>query len=105
VGFTTVRVELFVDDPFAAFRKALASLAIEHSPVEEHEHDITRPKPIKRMLQGALMDPFGQYVAGRENSRLALRRMVLVRVRRRGLHRLPQPHHHAKQKHQAPRQH
>jgi PhnB protein len=59
VGFTTVRVELFVDDPVAVHRKALAAGATEHSPMEEHEHDITGPKPIKRMLQGALTDPFG----------------------------------------------
>jgi PhnB protein len=59
VGFTTVRIELFVDDPIAVHRKALAAGAIQHSPVEEHEHDIAGPKPIKRMLQGAVLDPFG----------------------------------------------
>ncbi|MCU1240437.1 MAG: hypothetical protein JWO71_1163 [Candidatus Acidoferrum typicum] len=59
VGFTTVRVELFVDDPIAVHRKALAAGAIEQSPVEEHEHDVTGPKPIKRMLQGAVVDSFG----------------------------------------------
>jgi hypothetical protein len=37
----------------------LAAGAVEHSPVEEHELDITRPKPIERMLQGAIVDPFG----------------------------------------------
>ena len=35
VGFTTVRIELFVDDPIAVHRKALAAGAMEHSPVEE----------------------------------------------------------------------
>lgn len=59
VGFTTVRVELFVDDPVAVHRKALAAGSIEHSPVEEHEFDITGAKPIKRILQGAVVDPFG----------------------------------------------
>src|SRR5437899_10909031 len=57
VGFTTVRIELFVDDPVAVQRKALAAGAIEHSPVEEHEHATTGP--IRRMLQGAVVDPFG----------------------------------------------
>lgn len=66
VGFTTVRVELFVDDPVAVHRQALAAGAIEHSPVQEHEFDITGAKPIKRMLQGALVDPFGHiWLVGR----------------------------------------
>jgi len=59
VGFTTVRIELFVDDPVTVQRKALTAGAVEHSPVEEHVHLTSGPKPIKRMLQGALLDPFG----------------------------------------------
>jgi PhnB protein len=59
VGFTTVRIELFVSDPVALQRKALAAGALEHSPVEEHEHTTTGPSPIRRMLQGAIVDPFG----------------------------------------------
>lgn len=58
-GFTTVRIELFVDDPVAVHRRALAAGAIDRSPVEEHEHSTTGPKPIRRMLQGAVLDPFG----------------------------------------------
>jgi PhnB protein len=58
-GFTTVRIELFVDDPITVHRHALAAGATEHSPVQEHEHATTGPHPIKRMLQGALVDPFG----------------------------------------------
>jgi uncharacterized glyoxalase superfamily protein PhnB len=58
-GFTTVRIELFVDDPVAVHRHALAAGAIERSPVSEHKHDMTGPLPIKRMLQGAVVDPFG----------------------------------------------
>lgn len=58
-GFTTVRIELFVDDPVAVQRKALAAGAKEHSPVEEHEHSTSGPRPIGRMLQGAVTDPFG----------------------------------------------
>ncbi|HYY72072.1 MAG TPA: VOC family protein [Candidatus Bathyarchaeia archaeon] len=58
-GFTTVRIELFVEDPFAVQRQALAAGASEHSPVEEHTHETTGPRPIRRMLQGAVVDPFG----------------------------------------------
>jgi PhnB protein len=58
-GFTTVRIELFVDDPVDVHGKALVAGAINHSPVEEHHHSTTGPSPIKRMLQGAVVDPFG----------------------------------------------
>jgi uncharacterized glyoxalase superfamily protein PhnB len=58
-GFTTVRIELFVDDPVGVHGKARAAGAINHSPVEEHNHSTTGPSPIKRMLQGAVVDPFG----------------------------------------------
>lgn len=58
-GFTTVRIELLVDDPVAVHRQALAAGATEHSPVQEHTHETTGPRPISRMLQGAVLDPFG----------------------------------------------
>jgi PhnB protein len=58
-GFTTVRIELFVDDPIAVHRRALDAGATEHSPVDEHTHETIGPKPIKRILQGALVNPFG----------------------------------------------
>jgi PhnB protein len=58
-GFTTVRIELFVEDPVAVQRKALLAGASEHSPVLEHEHPPTGPQPITRMLQGAVLDLFG----------------------------------------------
>jgi PhnB protein len=58
-GFTTVRIELFVDDPVAVHKHALAAGAIEHSPVNEHTHETVGPHPIKRMQQGAVIDPFG----------------------------------------------
>jgi len=58
-GFTTVRIELFVDDPVAMHGRALAAGALEHSPVVEHKHATTGPRPIRRMLQGAVFDPFG----------------------------------------------
>lgn len=59
VGFMTVRIELFVDDPVAVHKQALGAGAIEHSPVEEHEHTMTGLRPIRRMLQGAVLDLFG----------------------------------------------
>jgi len=58
-GFTTVRIELFVDDPRAVHRRALSAGAVEHSPVAEHHYDTAGPRPIKHMLQGAVLDPFG----------------------------------------------
>jgi PhnB protein len=58
-GFTTVRIELFVEDPVAVQKRALAAGAKENSPVERHEFETAGPKPIRRMLQGALIDPFG----------------------------------------------
>jgi PhnB protein len=58
-GFTTVRIELFVDDPSAVHKRALHAGAIEHSPVNEHTHETLGPHPIKRMQQGAVTDPFG----------------------------------------------
>jgi PhnB protein len=59
VGFTTVRIELFVDDPIAVHKRAVAAGAVEQSPVREHTHATTGPRPIGRMLQGAVVDPFG----------------------------------------------
>jgi uncharacterized glyoxalase superfamily protein PhnB len=50
---------LFVGDPMAVHRRALGAGTVEHSPVEERTHETIGPKPIKRMLQGALVDPFG----------------------------------------------
>jgi PhnB protein len=58
-GFTTVRVELFVDDPVAVHAKALSAGAKQHSEVREHKYPVVGPKPIGRMLQGAVVDPFG----------------------------------------------
>jgi uncharacterized glyoxalase superfamily protein PhnB len=59
VGFTTVRIELFVEDPVAVQRRAVAAGAIERNPVQEHTHPTLGTHPIKRMLQGAVVDPFG----------------------------------------------
>ena len=60
VGFTTVRIELFVDNPVAVHARALAAGAAQHSPVCEHSPPRRAgPHPVKRMLQGAVVDPFG----------------------------------------------
>jgi PhnB protein len=59
VGFTTVRIELFVNDPASVHRRALAAGALEHSPISEDQYDMEGPYPIRRILQGAVVDPFG----------------------------------------------
>lgn len=58
-GFTTVRIELFVEDPVAAHAQAVAAGAIDRSPVVEHNYPTVGPHPIGRMLQGSVLDPFG----------------------------------------------
>jgi PhnB protein len=58
-GCTTVRIELFVDDPVAVQQRAVAAGAIEKDPVREHVHETVGPHPIRRMLQGAVIDPAG----------------------------------------------
>jgi uncharacterized glyoxalase superfamily protein PhnB len=58
-GFTTVRIELFVNDPVAVHSRALEAGAVARSPVVEHKHGTSGPRPITKMLQGALVDPFG----------------------------------------------
>jgi len=58
-GFTTVRIELLVDDPIAIHQRAVAAGAIERNPVVEREHQTIGPAAIQRMLQGAVVDPFG----------------------------------------------
>jgi PhnB protein len=59
VGFTTVRIELFVDDPVTVHKQALAAGAIERNPVTEYTYSTEGPRPIGRMLQGSIFDPFG----------------------------------------------
>ena len=58
-GFTTVRIELFVDDPRAVQAKAVSAGAKLRNEVQEHNYDTIGPKPIRRMLQGSVVDPFG----------------------------------------------
>ena len=59
VGHTTVRIELFVDDPVAMHTRAVAAGATERSPVQEYDYPTVGPQPIGKMLQGAVRDPFG----------------------------------------------
>lgn len=58
-GSTTVRIERFVDDAVSVQRRAVAAGAIEKDPVREHEHEIVGTHPIRRMRQGAVIDPAG----------------------------------------------
>lgn len=60
-GFTTVRIELFVDDPHAVLERALAAGATAREPVVEFDYApiMAGPKPINRMLQGSVFDPSG----------------------------------------------
>ena len=60
VGHTTVRIELFVDDPRAAHAKAISAGALPGNPVEQHEHAVLGKEAPLRMLQGGVVDPFGQ---------------------------------------------
>jgi PhnB protein len=59
IGSTTVRIELFVQDPKAVASRAVAAGAIEINPVIEHHYGTIGIQPIKKMLQGAVRDPFG----------------------------------------------
>lgn len=58
-GLTTVRIELFVDDPHAVQARAIAAGAMEGNPVELHEHATAGDPRGLRMLQGGVIDPFG----------------------------------------------
>src|SRR5215471_1741507 len=65
-GFTTVRIELFVDDPVAVQRKAVEAGAMERNPVTEDRYEMKGTEPIRRMLQGSVVDPFGhRWLIGR----------------------------------------
>jgi PhnB protein len=58
-GFTTVRIELFVDDPVAVHKRAVEAGATDRDPVVEHNYPMSGVRPITRMLQGSVLDPFG----------------------------------------------
>jgi PhnB protein len=57
-GFTTVRIELLVDDPRAMQAAAVAAGAREGNPVTEHTHTLANGATM-RMLQGGVIDPSG----------------------------------------------
>lgn len=54
IGATSVRIELFVDNPDAVIERALAAGATLGSPIQDHQH---LPGTIHR--QGGIRDPFG----------------------------------------------
>lgn len=58
IDATTVRIELFVDEPAAMLDRAVAAGARLHSPVAEHQHT-TAAGWAFQMLQGSVTDPFG----------------------------------------------
>src|SRR6202167_4238159 len=57
MGFTTVRIELFVNDPFKMYAQQLPAGAAELNPVKMHEYETAGPAPIKKILKGALQTP------------------------------------------------
>ena len=58
VGGTTIRIELFVDDPRAAYEQAIAAGCRPGNAPVEHEHTLVDGGTL-RMLQGGVIDPFG----------------------------------------------
>ena len=69
-GFTTVRIELFVSDPVAVHKQALAAGATDHSPVERthaHSHRAASDRPD---APGRRRRPVRPFVARREVPRL-----------------------------------
>lgn len=60
VGHTTVRIELFVDDPEAVLERATSGDAEHLDRIQLREHQLARPEGrTLRMLQGGFTDPFG----------------------------------------------
>lgn len=57
-GGTSVRIELFVDDPAVVWERAVAAGATAGSPITERHHDTVVGDPV-HMLQGGVTDPFG----------------------------------------------
>ena len=57
-GHTTVRIELFVDDPRSVHARAIEAGARHRSPIEEHAYS-TVAGTMLRMIQGSVTDPFG----------------------------------------------
>jgi PhnB protein len=60
IDATTVRIELFVDDPHAVFERAVAAGVPKSNPITEHTHATTDGGSFS-MLQGGVIDPFGHH--------------------------------------------
>ena len=58
VGCTTVRIELFVDDPVATWKEAVDAGALSRNEPVEHTHELIDGSTM-RLLQGGVTDPFG----------------------------------------------
>lgn len=58
VETTTVRIELFVDDPEVVQQRAIAAGATIGAPVTHHRHETVDGGSFE-MLQGSVRDPFG----------------------------------------------
>jgi uncharacterized glyoxalase superfamily protein PhnB len=68
LGTTTVRVELFVDDPDSFVERAVKEGAIE-GPMEDHQ------RPWGKHRQGGFLDPFGhRWLVGDKSPLQAFRR-------------------------------
>ncbi|MGI0091147.1 MAG: hypothetical protein ACREBS_05515 [Nitrososphaerales archaeon] len=59
VGVTTVRIELFVEDPKNMFARAVAAGATVLDSAIERDYNTIGVRPINRILQGAIRDPYG----------------------------------------------
>lgn len=57
-GTTTVRIELFVDDPIATWKRAIEAGALRGDEPIEREHGLADGSTL-RLLQGGIVDPFG----------------------------------------------
>lgn len=57
-GHTTVRIELFVDDPVGTQERAIEAGGRPGSPVVERSHQLADGRTLV-MLQGGVIDPFG----------------------------------------------
>lgn len=58
IGSTTVRIELFVDDPVAVYERAVAAGATAGEQPIEREHQMIDGSNLK-MIQGTVTDPSG----------------------------------------------
>ena len=72
-GCTTVRIELFVDDPIAVHRRAVAAGATDRDPVREHTHETPRAAPDPAHAAGLGRRSVRPQVADREVPRLVPR--------------------------------